>query len=248
MQRYSAVGSNNTGEIDKMFKDNEDLKDIDNVKGDLILKEDMVHFELEEDFEPDYPKKSKYGWATNRIPLSRAQWLYLVIGQGLIPLVINFFINLFLTWAIFPKGDGEYIPFAGQLTCIFSDVIVTAFVLSCISTILGAVLVTWDLRKGKMVSPIDERWLHHPVLSWVPLGIHYRVILKRAVLFGIFSVVAVAPLTLALIYAAVGSQGMLLKWSYYIFKAIWCAALAAILSPIIAFILLASFNPRHTFY
>eukprot|EP01133_Synstelium_polycarpum_P003886 gene3886-4495_t len=60
----------------------------------ILSPEETVHFELEEDlFDMDYPEKSKYGWAYNRIPLTRRQWLYLIIGQCIGPGIVNFFIN-----------------------------------------------------------------------------------------------------------------------------------------------------------
>ncbi|KAF2077548.1 hypothetical protein CYY_001166 [Polysphondylium violaceum] len=214
----------------------------------ILSQDETVHFELEEDFEMDYPK-SKYGWATHRIPFTQRQWLYLLVGQGVVPAIINFLLNLFLTWAMYPKTPGEMITFAGKFTqCIFTDIIVTCFVLCFISTVLGSVLITFDLRKGKMVQPVDERWLNHPWLTWIPLGIFWKTVLKRAVFFGAFGVLIFAPFTLITTYLAVGSEGIMIKWGYCLYKAFFTAILAFIVSPFIAFIMIASYNPRNTFF
>eukprot|EP01132_Coremiostelium_polycephalum_P001986 gene1986-2443_t len=212
-----------------------------------MLSEETVHFELEEDFDIDYPK-SKYGWATHRIPFTRKQWLYLLVAQGAIPAVINFLVNLFLTWLIYPKDQGAMIPFSGSLTCIISDIIVTSLLIPTIGAIIGSVLITIDLRKGKLIQPIDERWLNHPWISKIPTGIHFKVILKRAIMLGIVGLIIFPWPTLLILYAAVGKEGMVIKWTFIIFKSIWSALIAFIVSPFIAFILVASFNPRHTFY
>ncbi|EFA84641.1 hypothetical protein PPL_01631 [Heterostelium album PN500] len=236
--------------------------------GMMILdSEETVHFELEEDFDGmEYPEKSKYGWAYNRIPLTNAQWLYIFGAQGVVSGIINFFINMFLAWVIYPKGEGATIVFTGSLTCIFSDIIMTSFLLPTITCILSSFLVTFDLRKGKMISPIDERWLKHPCLSWIPtvstsihyvltndvcyllfyflnvLGINYKIIIKRAIIFGVLGVCVFSPPTLVAVFLATKSDGyMVLKWSFYIFKGIWCALLAMIVSPLIAFVLVASY-------
>ncbi|GAM23568.1 hypothetical protein SAMD00019534_067430, partial [Acytostelium subglobosum LB1] len=197
----------------------------------------------------EYPTKSKYSWAYNKIPLSRSQWMYLLIGQCLVSGVVNFFVNLFLTWLMYPRDLGATISFSGQITCIFSDIIVTSFVLPTITAIIASFLVTFDLRRGQFIQPIDERWLKHPFLSWVPTGINIKIILKRAVIFGVFGVCIFAPPTLICLFIATKGNGyMLLKWPFYIFKATWCSLLAMVVAPLIAFILVASYDPNDKFF
>ncbi|EGC29589.1 hypothetical protein DICPUDRAFT_158809 [Dictyostelium purpureum] len=213
----------------------------------LVNQDEPVHFELEEDFEIEYPK-SKYGWATHRIPFTKKQWFYLAVFQGAGNFVLNFFLNLFLTWVMYPKTEGYYISFSSKFTeCIFTDIVVTSFVLPFLTNLALSFLCTLDLRKGK-VQPIDERWLNHPLFRQIPTGIFWKKVLKRGLYVGIICCFVVSFITLIPIYIATGKDGMLVKWPYCIFKAFFCATYAALISPTIAFILMASFNPRHTFF
>ncbi|KAN0040023.1 hypothetical protein ACTA71_011907 [Dictyostelium dimigraforme] len=213
----------------------------------LVSQDEPVHFELEEDFE-EYPK-SKYGWATHRIPFTRKQWFYFIVNQAVANFVLNFILNFFLTWLMYPKTENYWITFSGKFTeCIFTDITVTCIVLPFLSNIAGSFMVTLDLRKGKMIQPIDERWLNHPLIRRVPTGIYWKSVLKRSVMLGCVGLILAGPISLILIYVAVGSDGMLLKWTFCIFKGFWCAFYAMLVCPFIAFIIVASYNPRQTFF
>ncbi len=63
------------------------------------------------------------------------------------------------------------IAFSQSLTCIVSDVTVTSFLIPCLSCIIGSLLVWNDLRQGKLITPIDKRWLQLPIFKIVPTGI-----------------------------------------------------------------------------
>ncbi|EGG24158.1 hypothetical protein DFA_06304 [Cavenderia fasciculata] len=218
----------------------------------MLHPEETVHFELDEDMEMevDYPERSKYGWAYNRIPLTRKQWIYLLLIQGIGSAFVNFFINLFITYIIFDKTEDAEIQFTGSLTCIFSDIMMTCFLLPFITNLLSSIMVTFDLRKGKWIQPIDERWLSHPVLRWIPTGINWKLVLKRSIIFGIFGVLIISPPTLLVVYLALKpyNDRMQIKWTFYLFKGFWTALMALFVSPFIAFILVASHNPRNTFF
>ncbi|GAM23690.1 hypothetical protein SAMD00019534_068650 [Acytostelium subglobosum LB1] len=186
---------------------------------------------------------------TKRSPLTTAQWVYLLVAQGVVAGIVNFFVNLFITWIIYSKESGALIDFSGQLTCILSDIIVTSFLLPVIMCLIGSILVTLDLRKGKLIKPIDRRWLDSAFVCWIPQGIYYRCILLRAVIFGMLGVLLFAPPTLIALFLATrpGGGDMLIKWTFYIFKGSWCALFAFVVAPCIAFILAASYEPNQSF-
>jgi hypothetical protein len=129
--------------------------------------------------------------------------------------------------------------FAGALTCVASDVIVTAFLIPLLTGIIGTALIRNDLRVGKLITPIDACHLALPIFKIIPTGQSWMDIIKRSLLFGCFGVVAFAPVTLSIIYLCTGTRGMQAVWNYVCFKGYWGGIEAMILSPMLAFIAVA---------
>jgi len=94
-----------------------------------------------------------------------------------------------------------------------------------------------------MVTPIDIRWLDLPIFKPIPTGQKWFEILLRAICFGIMGVIVFFPLTILLIFAATGKNGMTAKWTFIVFKGYWGGLVGMIVAPILGFIDIAQAVP-----
>jgi hypothetical protein len=178
-------------------------------------------------------------------PITLKQKLYLLGMQGLGSGVVNVAVNLLVAFLMYRHLPHNAVPWAGSMTCVVSDVLVTAFLIPCLTAIIATPLIRFDLRAAKLVTPVDSRYLSLPLFKYIPTGQSWREVLKRAVLFGFVGVAAFAPVTLLIIYACTGTRGMRAMWDYVAFKGYWGGLEAAILSPVLAFITVAQRQPAH---
>src|SRR5689334_19998927 len=94
--------------------------------------------------------------ASTPVPLTQAQKAYIISLHCIGSALLNFFLIGLITWAVTPKGDGEYIPMTGKLTCVVSVVIVTTAALAAAISIIDTLLVRLDVRMGKIVRAADR--------------------------------------------------------------------------------------------
>lgn len=177
--------------------------------------------------------------ATPLKPITRKQILYLLLFQGVGSGAITFGINFLIAYLMYRDLPNNTIPFSGSLTCIVSDVAVTAFLVPCLTCIIGYGLIRNDLRVGKLISPIAHRYLDLTLLRNIPNGQNWVDVVKRSIMFGVIGVVLFAPLTLIFIYIATGDNGMAAVWPYILFKGYWGAVEATLLAPVLAFVVVA---------
>jgi len=200
-----------------------------NEEGEVI---DIAPIKLDELEEP--PR----GFFRDRIPLTVKQLLYIVVMQGLGSFAINFGINALIAWLMY--RDIGRIPLAGSLTCIVSDLAVTSFAITALTCLIGTVLVKNDLRQGKIVRPIDRRWLLCPIYKKkVPTGCDWKSVLFRSIELGLIATVLYTlPTELIMIGAA--RNGMQIEWNFVIFKGVWGGIEGMIVGPYCAMIALAT--------
>jgi len=161
------------------------------------------------------------------------------VGAG----VVNFIINFLIAYGMYRDLPDNTIAFSNSLTCIVSDVTVTSFLIPCLTGLIGYALIRNDLRVGKLISPIDHRWLEHPIFRHIPTGNTWSGVLKRSVVFGFIGVVVFMPLTVVFIFIASGTDGMEARWAFVVFKGWWGGLEAMLITPFLAFIAIAQAFP-----
>lgn len=189
---------------------------------------------MEDDFHMRYS-----GGKHSLVPISRKQWLYLVLFQGVGSGVVNLLLNLLIAYLMFRQVPGNIIPFGQGLTCIASDIVVTSFLIPCMTGLIGFVLLKNDLRQAKLITPIDRRYLLLPVFKYIPQGHSLVQVVKRSLVFGFAGAIVFGPATLLLIYLSTGGQAMTAVWGYVAFKGCWSAIVALLVSPLLAFVVIA---------
>ena len=153
--------------------------------------------------------------------MSPAQRRYLLLEQGVGAGVVNFAINAAIAWVAF-RGMTT-VPLWGQQS-IAGDTIGTTFLLPFITTLIASRLVRGHVRSGRIAG---LAWDSSPLGRWMPRGLA-----RRGAVFGLACVVLVglpAPSALAAAGVAQMSFGR-----FVVFKALFAAVLAALVTPIIA--------------
>eukprot|EP01111_Echinosteliopsis_oligospora_P012711 TRINITY_DN438_c0_g1_i1.p1 TRINITY_DN438_c0_g1~~TRINITY_DN438_c0_g1_i1.p1 ORF type:complete len:326 (-),score=52.95 TRINITY_DN438_c0_g1_i1:112-1089(-) len=172
--------------------------------------------------------------------LDRRTLLYLAIFQGGGSFVVNFGLNFLIAWAMYNNAPGNIVSFASGLTSIIADVAVTAFVIPFATAIIGTLLVKNDLRSGKLVKPVDKRWLDQIYFRYIPHDQRWRWLIPRALVIGIYFFLLFFPLTILIVYLAHTDGSMAAEWDYIAFKGYWGGLEGALCMPIIAFIPMAT--------
>ena len=164
--------------------------------------------------------------------LSRQHRRFFIVHQCAIPVVMNFAINVVITWVV--NYSAKELPLWGKAS-IAPDLLFTAFILPFLSCIFATAQIKKQVRLGK-IQPLPpgqllSRWLRHS--SWM-----------RALFLGIAGVIFGAiPLVWAL---SLGQAKPFPLLSFVLFKGVWAAMLAFLVSPIIAWWALATISPRKT--
>lgn len=148
---------------------------------------------------------------------------YLFIEQCIGSAVVNFVLNAAIAWLMFRTAAS--VPMWGQQS-VASDTVGTGFFLPFLTGLIVTRMAQGRLRAGKLPALSWTRE-SHPVLTWLPRGTF-----QRAFRLGIAGAVVVSPPTVALL-AAFGVVTLPL-WSFVVFKASFAAALAAVVTPVIA--------------
>jgi hypothetical protein len=152
--------------------------------------------------------------------MSPAHKRFLLLEEGVGSVIVNLLINGVIAYLMF-RG-AESVPLWGQQS-IAGDTIGTTFFLPLITCLIVTPLARGQVRSGR-VQPVDGFPLG---LRWMP-----RRPLWRGALLGGICVAAVAPLAVtALVVFGVVQQSF---WQFVVFKAIFAAALGAVVTPLIA--------------
>lgn len=173
-------------------------------------------------------------------PLNTRTLLYIFVYQMVGSFVINFGLCFLIAWAMYNDQPGNVVGYASGLTSAIADVAVTAFVVPLACCLIGTCLIKGDLRMGKIIQPIDKRWLNLRVFRAVPTDQRWRWLIPRALVIGFYFFLLFFPATIGFLYAAHPSGFMTAEWNYIAFKGYWSALEGALCMPLIAFIPLAT--------
>ena len=155
--------------------------------------------------------------------VSSSQRTFLLLEQGAGSVVVNLPVNALIAWLAF-RGAAA-VPFWGAQS-IAGDTVGTCFVLPLITTLIVTPLARHRVRAGTL-EPLAWTDRMRATLGRLPTGTWWR-----AVAFGALTTVAVAPLAVAALRGA-GMDALSLE-SFVAFKAVFAAALGALVTPAVA--------------
>jgi hypothetical protein len=150
--------------------------------------------------------------------LTPAQRRFLLLDNGVGPLVANLLINGVIAWMLY--RNATRVPLWGQ-SSIAGDTIATAFLLPAITCLIVTPLARGRVRTGRLAAASDASW------RWIP-----RNMLWRALLIGLVCLIALTPPTL-LVFGAFGI-GELTPWHFVYYKASFAAIEGAVVTPFLA--------------
>ena len=153
-----------------------------------------------------------------QIPASHRRFFR--IDQCLVPGLINFALNAAIaTWVL---GAHERLTVWGEAG-VGTDLLVTGFLLPFLTCLIVSQVIARQVRSGK-VEPL-------PAAALSDSGLHERPIVVRAALL---AVGAVALVSLPTVLALDWSGASFSLAGFVVFKGVWAGALAAAISPPIA--------------
>lgn len=158
--------------------------------------------------------------------LSAGQRGYLLVGQVVLPAVINLVLNGAIGFAMF-RGASE-VPFLGQQS-IVGDTLGTCFFLPAITCLIVTPIVRGHVKKGA-AEP-----LRGALPGW--LEAFRRTLVPRALGLGLAGVVVAGAIALAS-FALLGVESLAFG-PFLGFKALFAAVLAALVTPLIALLALS---------
>lgn len=141
-------------------------------------------------------------------------------GEAIASGVINAIINGLIIWSL--KKDSGPIPFSGDEG--FSiDIVITSFLLLLLVAVIVIAIQRKKLSKGELATfEWDTYRTSHRMMSRFP-----RSVWASGILFGLFGIFVVAPITLAPM--ALFGVTQMTPLAYIIFKALWTGCLAALM-------------------
>jgi hypothetical protein len=148
---------------------------------------------------------------------------FLILEQGIGSAAFNFVLNGLIAWLLFRSF--ERVPLWGQQS-IAGDTIGTCFFLPFITALIVTPLVRKRVHAGR-IERLEWTRETHPPLGWLPGGTG-----KRALVLGIACTLIVGSLSLWALTAF--GVGDLAFWHFVGFKAAFSAALALVVTPVIA--------------
>ncbi|MBI4517629.1 MAG: hypothetical protein HY699_17630 [Deltaproteobacteria bacterium] len=145
---------------------------------------------------------------------------FLLLEEGVGSIVVNLLINGVIAFFMF-RGAAA-VPLWGQQS-IAGDTIGTALLLPLFTCLIVTPLARRQVRAGA-VPPLAAL---PAAMRWLPRGTF-----RRGLLLGALTVASVAPATIAALTAGGVTQQSF--WGFVAFKAIFAAALGAVVTPLIA--------------
>ena len=154
-------------------------------------------------------------------PISRAHRRFLLLDQAVGGTVINFLLNGAIAWLMFRSAQS--VPLWGQ-TSIAADTLATAFILPVMTSLIVSRVVGWQVRSGQLpplpaAQALSSMWGRRSPLH------------RGAVVGAVAVVLAAAPVVV--LFATLG-PAELERWRFIWFKAVFGAALGALVTPLIA--------------
>jgi len=159
--------------------------------------------------------------------LSQEHRRFLLIDQCLIPTIVNFVMNGLIAWLL--NRSASTIPL-WQGSSVALDLIATAFILPFAICIIVSATIKSKVLSGK-ISPLLPN--QFPNSRWFK-----RLALFRGLFLGILGVIFGAlPILWAL---SLGQAQPFPVISYILFKAVWAALIASLITPIVGWWALAN--------
>jgi len=152
--------------------------------------------------------------------MSPAHKRFLLLEEGGGSIVVNLLLNGLIAFLMF-RG-AQSVPLWGQQS-IAGDTIGTTFFLPLFTSLIVTPLARGQVRAGRF-----------PQLDGAPLGLQWmpRRTLWRGALLGVITAAVVAPPAIAVLALLGVTQQSF--WGFVIFKAVFAAALGAVVTPLIA--------------
>jgi hypothetical protein len=155
--------------------------------------------------------------------MSPAHRRFVLLEQGIGAALFNFVLNAGIAWAMFRAQDR--VPLWGQQS-IAADTIGTCLILPLMTTLIVTPMAQGRMRTGRL-APLGWSRTSHPFLGWLP-----EKTFARAFVLGLVFMVAISPLVLlVLAQLHVADLGLA---EFVLFKAGFAAALAAVVTPLVA--------------
>jgi hypothetical protein len=158
--------------------------------------------------------------------LSAAQRGYLLVGQVIVPTLINLVLNGAIGFAMFRGASA--VPLFGSES-IVGDTLGTCFFLPAITCLIVTPIVRGHVRKG------TAEPLRGALPGW--LAFFQRALVPRALALGLAGVVLAGSLALAL-FMVLGIESLPFT-PFLAFKAVFAGLLGGIVTPFIALLALA---------
>jgi len=155
--------------------------------------------------------------------MSSPQLRYLLVEQGVGSAVFNFVLNAAIAWGLFRHLS--VVPLWGQQS-IAGDTIGTTIMLPLLTCLIVTRVARGHLRRER-VAALGWSRRSHPWLRALPAGTWWRAV----VLALITSALVAAPTLWALAALGIADLGL---WPFVAFKASFAAALAAVVTPLVA--------------
>lgn len=158
---------------------------------------------------------------------------FLIIDYGVVPTVLNFFINGLICWAVFQSAETMSL---WGLSGIGIDLLVTAFLLPFLTCVIASAIISRQVLSGKVPALPREQ---QPTSPWIR-----RSAFLRGLFLGTFGIIFAAfPVVWVL---DLGLVEPLSVSSFVVFKASWAALLAMVVTPLIGWWALASASYKHS--
>jgi hypothetical protein len=146
-----------------------------------------------------------------------------LVGQAVIGAGINFLLNGAIGWLLFRHLPR--IPLYGEQS-VAGDVVGTSFLLPVLVCLIATPLIRREVREARL-SAADRLRPGARRSAWVPGNL-----VLRAVVLGVLATLLVSPGTILTLHA-LGVDSLALR-PFLMFKAGFAAALAALITPIVA--------------
>lgn len=166
--------------------------------------------------------------------LSSGQRQYLLVGQCVIPIAINFVLNGFIGLLMFHGVNP--VPTWGIQSSAGPDLIGTCFFLPAITCLIVTPIIRRHMKSGK-VEHISQRDF---LPSW--LRPFQRPLLVRSLFFGLAGLASIGAVVAMTLFAV--ASGPFELDSFLWFKACFSAALGGVVTPFIGLVALAEGGGR----
>ena len=145
---------------------------------------------------------------------------FLVVDQGVGPIIVNFLLNAGIAWLMFRSA--ATVPMWGQ-SSIAGDTLATAFILPFLTCLIVGKVVAHQVNKGQ-VRPLSQDDLP-------PSSLAFRASYQKGALLGAICVVVTAIPVVWLLSTFGLSE--LARGDFILFKAIFAGVLGGLVTPLI---------------